>query len=83
MSVTKEDYKQALFVQSACNLSGVVFAFAKIMQRICDEGRTNGKGTDWRNEHAICRLFAEQIMHLSNKTPYEDAYTACEQASKD
>lgn len=83
MSVKKEDYQAALHSQAACNLSGIVFSFAQIMQRICDEAHEKGKGTDWKNEHAICRLFAEQIMHLTHKADYFDAHKTCTQESKD
>ena len=37
--LTKNDYQTALDVQDAVNLSGVVFSFAKIMERICEEAR--------------------------------------------
>ena len=83
MSIKKEDYQAALHSQSACNLSGVVFSFAQIMQRICDEANEKGEGTDWKNLHPICRLFAEQIMHLTGKTDYFEASKICEQKSKD
>ena len=81
--VTKQDYKDALLVQDACNLSGVVFAFAQTMQRICDEAHAQGQGTAWRNNHPICRLFAEQILYLTGGgagTPstYFPAHDACE-----
>jgi len=83
--IKPDDYDKALQAQSACNLSGVVFSFAEIMQRICDQGREEGHGSDWRNKHPICRLFAEQIAHLSGAgTPmstiapsYSKAYDAC------
>jgi hypothetical protein len=83
MPVTKADFQAALNSQSACNLSGIVFAFAEIMQRICDEANEKGHGTDWKNNHPICRLFAEQISHLSAGTSYFAANDACEQGSKD
>ena len=75
-SLTKKDYQDALYVQDACNLSGIVFSFAKVMQKICDD---NPGSTDARNTHPIARLYAEQIMHLScgdknNDEAYIDAY---------
>jgi hypothetical protein len=75
MGLTAKDYQTALDVQSACNLSGVVFSFAHIMEKICEDV----KGTDDRNNHAICRLFAEQIMFLTSSKDYMDAYNECEQ----
>ena len=55
----------ALDVQTACNLSGVVRAFAAITETLWDEARKGGRGTDFVNTHPISRLFAEQISHLS------------------
>ncbi len=90
MALTSQDYKNALLVQSACNLAGVVNILAKIMFNICIEAREKGEGTDYINHHPICRLYAEQISHLSgggmtsNSDSYSKAYIACEErAGKD
>jgi hypothetical protein len=76
--VTAKDYDSALAAQTACNLSGIVFSFADIMHRLCN----TEKSTTPRNEHPICRLFAEQIMHLTSKTDYYKAYGLCEDEAK-
>jgi hypothetical protein len=77
--LTPNDYQTALNVQVACNLSGVVFSFARVMQRICN---TNG-GTDARNHHPIAVLFAEQIHALTGYSQgYAEAYAACEENAK-
>lgn len=77
--LTPNDYQSALDVQGACNLSGVVFSFARIMQRICN---TNC-GTDARNHHPIAVLFAEQIHALTGYSQgYAEAYAACEENAK-
>lgn len=62
------DYRAAELSQSACNLSGIVRSFADIIARMCDDPAAYGidHSTDARNEHPICRLFAEQIHHLSH-----------------
>ena len=78
--------QSALDVQSACNLSGVIYSFAEIIAflRTLPECR----GTKWTNKHPICRLFAEQIMHLTDAgqsgdydaddiASYSKAYDAC------
>jgi hypothetical protein len=78
----ESDYELAILVQSACNLSGVVFSFERVMKKICHEAKNNNHGTDWKNHHPICRLFAEQIMHLTQKTDYEGAYKYCEEKSR-
>lgn len=59
------DYEDALACQSACNLSGVVHSFSKVVSKIWDESNAANEGTDWVNTHPICRLYAEQIAHLS------------------
>lgn len=60
--------KNALDVQSACNLSGVVFSFAKDMRTLCDLQHSGANviepGTVNRNRHPICILYATQISHL-------------------
>lgn len=77
--VEHRDYKMALLAQSAVNMSGILFEFAETMYRLCYESRMYGHGTDWRNEHPICRLYAEQIMHLAKNTDYMKAYAECEE----
>lgn len=76
--LSARDYQSALDVQTACNLSGVVFSFARVMQRICD---SEPSGTDARNTHAICQLYAEQIKYLAysgfGPEGYSMAYEEC------
>lgn len=86
--LTPDDYGRALDAQSACNLSGIVFSFAQVMQRICNESNAGGHGTDWKNNHAISRLYAEQIAHLSGSgqpeggpNAYHKAYDICMEKS--
>ena len=76
----KQDYEDALMVQSACNLSGVVHSFSEILSRLVKEAQEQGKGTDWINTHPICVLFAEQIEHLvgGGDANYFEAYKICE-----
>lgn len=74
----KEAAQMAIDVQSACNLSGVIHSFSEVMNVLWEEAHKLGKGTDWVNEHPICRLFAEQIAHLTNKTDYYKASDICE-----
>lgn len=88
--LTPRDYSDAIFAQSACNLSGIVFSFAQVMQRICNEANAGGHGTDWKNHHPIARLYAEQIAHLSGAgmtsdegCTYSKAYAECEARSKE
>ena len=77
----KQDYENALTVQSASNLSGVVHSFSEILTRLVKEAQEQGKGTDWINTHPICVLFAEQIAHLTKKD-YFEAYKVCSEQVK-
>ncbi len=54
--------KEALQVQDACNLSGIVFSLAKHMQTLCDHPRCTG--TSWRNHHPIVVLFLSKLDSL-------------------
>ena len=76
--LSKEDYQNAIDSQNACNLSGIVFEFAKAMQKICNEASKNGHGTEWKNTHPIARLYAEQISFLTGKKDWMEAMNECE-----
>ena len=86
---TTHDYQTALHAQSACNLSGIVRALAEITERLWEEARALGKGTEHVNQHPISRLFAEHIAFLSGAgTPsdaasYAAAYKACVRGAKE
>ena len=77
-------YQNALHVQSASNLSGVVLQFARDMARINEEVRAEGGGTDQANRHPVCRLYAEQIAWLTgagrcdSHATYVRAHDACQ-----
>ena len=77
--LTRKDYQAAIDVQDACNLSGVVFSFAEIMERLCNTAHAEGHGTDWKNHHPIAVLFADKIAALagtgdSSDSNYATAY---------
>jgi hypothetical protein len=72
-----EECFHAVNSQDACNLSGIVFAFADAMKKICEESHRLGKGTDWKNGHPIARMYAEQIMFLTSGTEWRDASRFC------
>ena len=76
-------YQNALDVQSASNLSGVVLQFARDMKRINEEVRASGGGTEQVNKHPVCRLYAEQIAWLTgagglDPDTYRQAHDACQ-----
>ncbi len=86
--LVKKDFADAIMSQDACNLSGIVHKFSTVMSRIWMEARERGKGTDWVNNHPICRLYAEQVAHLSgagipsNGQSWDKAWNECEEAIK-
>jgi phosphate/sulfate permease len=73
--------QQAMDVQGACNLSGVVFSFAEVMRAICN-GLPNA-GTHARNTHPIVTLFLLKLCELNGcgttlHESYERAWTECQ-----
>ena len=76
-------YRNALDVQSASNLSGVILQFARDMKRLNEEVRASGGGTEQANRHPVCRLYAEQIAWLTggdgcaDTETYRAAHDAC------
>lgn len=79
-----EHYKLALASQSACNTSGIAFAFANALRAMCEAGLD----TDARNKHPISILYAVQIAHLAGvgvdvgMAGYSQAVAACERGAE-
>lgn len=62
----KEMAEEALRIQDACNLSGVVGAFATIITEVRTRLEAEGKGgTDNVNNHPICRLYSDKVASLT------------------
>lgn len=77
MKIRKEHAQWAMDAQSACNLSGLVHSFHRIISEIWEDVRAEGGGTDDVNHHPVCRMFAQQIFHLTRgpqATSYPWAY---------
>lgn len=80
MNTLKEAAQAALDVQSASNLSGVVYAFARAMEVVCREERDHDK----RQRHPVCVLFATQVGHLTGVSEcadiglYNKSHAECE-----
>lgn len=67
--------REAIQVQDACNLSGVVLSFARSIVRLRALLAAEGKGgTDSVNRHPICQLWADKIQSLSCSEAYSEAY---------
>lgn len=76
--LTVQDWEDAITVQDACNLSGVVFAFAKVMEKICNDPANTC--TEWKNSHPICIMYASKIASL---TGCDFSFASAYQAVKD
>lgn len=79
-------YKEALEVQDAVNLSGVVRSFARITEALWDEAKANGLGTEFVNQHPVSRLYADKIVDLAGVREFAEfskAYEECERLSKE
>jgi len=74
-------YQDALDVQNACNLSGVLFSFARHMQTLCDLGID----TDARNRHPVSILFSSKIASLTGSEgldTFSEAYQRATEGSQ-
>jgi hypothetical protein len=72
--------KEAIDVQDAVNLSGVVYAFARSMQLIFEISSRINEGTAWRNHHPVAVMYANKISSLCEAESagnYSDAYERC------
>ena len=78
----KELAQDALQVQDACNLSGVVFSFGRAMEalwKILKEEK--GADTDAVNRHPIAVMYSSKIASLTGSddaAQFSAAYTACQ-----
>lgn len=58
--------KEALDVQDACNLSGVVHSFSRVITQLRETLTAEGKfSTDKLNAHPICVLYSSKIASLT------------------
>jgi hypothetical protein len=85
--LTARDYEDALAVQEASNLSGVVISFGEVMRRVVDDVRQRNRAGEQVTpaEHPIAVMYATQIAHLCRvglssdaMDRYGVAYKACE-----
>lgn len=83
--LTPEQYKRAIDVQDACNLSAVVHDFSNVMKRVWVEARKNGKGTAWVNQHPVAVMYSSKISSLTGSEAslsFRKSYAACIAKSK-
>lgn len=80
-TLNSEDYRKAISIQDACNLSGVVHSFSDVISKIWTEARCLGEGTDWVNRHPISVLYSNKINSLADPDSkienYSRAYEIC------
>jgi hypothetical protein len=63
MKTLKELASDALSVQNACNLSGVVISFAQVIRDLKDN--LPKSGSEEINQHPIIRLWVDKIASLA------------------
>ena len=75
---TMKDLAQnALNVQDAVNLSGIIHSFSKDISRLrvlLNEELGNEFSTDKLNQHPVCQLYANKITSLTRD--YDNAFSA-------
>jgi hypothetical protein len=75
--------EEALNVQDACNLSGIVHSWSRRLARLNEKSEIWAKlGTDGRNSHPINILWADKVAHLTGTqslglSKVMDAYSEC------
>jgi hypothetical protein len=81
MKTIRELAQEALDVQDACNLSGVVHSFSRVLTDLRAVARAEGwEGTSAINMHPIAVLFSSKIASLTysdSPTEFSKAYEAC------
>lgn len=76
-----KDYQDAIDVQDACNLSGVVHSFSRVMPKLWEEAHAADLGTDYVNRHPIAVMYASKIASLTGSEidgEFSKAYQACQ-----
>lgn len=79
----QEAAQTALRVQDACNLSGVLASFNRIVVDVLwPEARRLNKGTEWVNQHPICTLFLDKLSDLNRRGDFFSAHNEVEALAK-
>jgi hypothetical protein len=78
--------REAIAVQDAVNLSGVLHSFHEIVSEVLwPEARKQGKGTDFVNRHPIVTLFLHKLCDLNGGSfdaDYTSALVACSEITR-
>lgn len=85
MKTMREAAQSALDVQDACNLSGVVHSFSKVVTILREQRDCNG--TTWVNEHPVSILYSAKIASLTGVAHiaegFEKAWDECTKLASD
>ena len=77
MRTVKQLMQEALDVQNACNLSGVVHSFARAITDLRENGITD---TDSIRSHPVCVMYSSKIAsmtHSDDPVMFSNAYGDC------
>ena len=66
--VSKERWQEALDIQNACNLSGLVRSLYVTVGAVRDEANELGEGSDYVATHPIVRLWLDKLCDLAGLT---------------
>ena len=74
--------QDALYAQSACNLSGLGHSLGKHLGELWVIAHKKGVGTDWVNGHPIVTMFLAHMTYLNDHEAetlpkHMDAWTLC------
>jgi hypothetical protein len=79
----RETAKNALVVQDAVNLSGVVHDFLTVVATIWEEARCLGAGTKWVNRHPIVTIYIDKLNALNGRADFFAAYAEVKKIADD
>lgn len=68
--------EEAIAVQDACNLSGVVLGFGRSISRLRQLLQGPQFGTELLNTHPICKLWSDKIADLSRSRNSDEVWGA-------
>ena len=87
MKTLKDLAKEAIEIQDACNLSGLIHGWHRSMEVLWSILRDSGAGTAQINQHPINQLWASKVhdltgMGLSDTEAFGKAYDACKKLAE-
>lgn len=77
MPTVREMAIEAVQVQDACNLAGVVHGLARVVSQLHDSKEY--KGTTWVNHHPIVQAWVDKLASLSGVQGFTDTATDAHQ----